>query len=80
MVCWKQSRTDGRQFDQPLTRREQTIVRLVAEGHSSKQIAKILTIAVKTVENHRAAILRKLGLTSSAALVRYAVRNNLIAA
>jgi len=72
------SRPHGRMFDQPLTRHEQTIVRLVAEGHSNKQIAKILTIAVKTVENHRAAILRKLDLTSSTALVRYAVRHKLI--
>jgi DNA-binding NarL/FixJ family response regulator len=51
---------------------------LVAEGHSNKQIAKILTIAVRTVENHRAAILRKRDLTSSTALVRYAVRHKLI--
>ena len=71
-------RPDERQFEQPLTKHEQTIVRLVTEGHSSKQIARILTIAVKTVENHRAAILRKLDLTSSTALVRYAVRNNLV--
>ena len=53
---------------------------MVAEGHSNKQIANVLTISVKTVETHRAAIMRKLGLTSLAALVRYAVRNNLIEA
>ena len=55
-------------------------MQLVAEGHSNKQIAQILNISVKTVEMHRASILRKLDLTSSAALVRYAVRNNLIEA
>ena len=74
------SRTDGRQFDQPLTNREQTIVRLVAEGHSNQQIANLLSISVKTVETHRASIMRKLDLTSMAALVRYAVRNKMIEA
>ena len=69
-----------RQFDQPLTGREHTIIRLVAEGHSNKQIAQLLNISVKTVETHRASIMRKLGLGSMAALVRYAVRNKLIEA
>ena len=66
--------------EQPLTDREQTIVRLVAEGHTNKQIANVLDISIKTVETHRATILRKLDLTSSAALVRYAIRNNMIEA
>jgi DNA-binding NarL/FixJ family response regulator len=70
--------THAQQFDQPLTSRERGIVQLVAEGHSNKQIAQILNISVKTVEVHRASVLRKLDLTSSAALVRYAVRNKLI--
>jgi|SRR5688572_24952559 DNA-binding NarL/FixJ family response regulator len=72
--------TDARQHDQPLTSRERGIVHLVAEGHSNKQIANLLSISVKTVETHRASIMRKLGLTSMAALVRYALRNNLIEA
>jgi DNA-binding NarL/FixJ family response regulator len=76
----KALRTDGRQFDQSLTSREQTILRLVAEGHRNKQIAKTLNIAPKTVELHRAAILRKLDLASSAALVRNAIRNKVIEA
>jgi DNA-binding NarL/FixJ family response regulator len=63
-----------------LTPREQTVAKLVAEGHSNKQIADILNVAVKTVETHRAECLRKLGLTSSAALVRYAIRTNLVEA
>ncbi len=73
-------RTDGGQFDQPLTGRERGIVHLVAEGNSNKQIANLLSISVKTVETHRASIMRKLGLGSMAALVRYAVRNNLVQA
>ena len=52
---------------QALTDREQTIVRLVAEGHSNKQIAKVLNISLKTVETHRATIMRKLDLGSTAA-------------
>ena len=72
--------TDARQHDQPLTSRERGIVHLVAEGHSNKQIANLLSISVKTVETHRASIMRKLGLGSMAALVRYAVRNKLIEA
>ncbi len=66
-----------RRMDRPLTDRQQSIVQLIAEGHSSKQIGAILNLNLKTVETHRAAIMRKLGVTSMAAVVRYAVRNNL---
>ena len=61
----------------PLTDRERTVVQLVAEGHSSKEIAQLLGISLKTVETHRAAVMRKLNLSSSAALVRYAIRNKI---
>jgi DNA-binding NarL/FixJ family response regulator len=63
-----------------LTGREQVVVQLVAEGHTNKEIAGVLGISIKTVETHRATIMHKLDLTSSAALVRYAVRNNLVQA
>ena len=56
------------------------MVKLIAEGYSNKQIAKILNISVKTVETHRAAVMRKLDLSSPAALVRYAIRNKLLEA
>jgi DNA-binding NarL/FixJ family response regulator len=62
---------------QTLTDREQTIVQLVAQGHSNKQIARLLNINVKTVETHRATVMRKLDLGSTAAMVRYAIRNKL---
>ena len=68
--------TDAQPAKQLLTPRERSVVQLVAEGHS--KIAQVLSVSVKTVESHRAAIMRKLELTSSAALVRYAVRNKLI--
>jgi len=61
----------------PLTDRERTIVQLIAEGHSNKEIAQLLGIRRKTVETHRAAVMRKLNLSSLAALVRYAIRNKI---
>jgi DNA-binding NarL/FixJ family response regulator len=62
----------------PLSPRERQIVQLIAEGYSSKAIAKLFNISLKTVETHRAAIMRKLSLSSSAALVRYAIRNKIV--
>jgi DNA-binding NarL/FixJ family response regulator len=66
--------------ESPLTMRERSVLQLVAEGHTSKKIAAILNLSVKTVETHRAAACRKLNLHSTAALVRYAIRNNIIQA
>jgi DNA-binding NarL/FixJ family response regulator len=63
-----------------LTPRERGVVQLVAEGHSNKQIANLFNISLKTVETHRAAVMRKLNMSSSAALVRYAIRNEIIQA
>ena len=61
-----------------LTTREREIVQLLAEGWGNKEVATALAISVKTVETHRAAIMRKLGLHSMAELVRYAVRNRFV--
>ena len=61
-----------------LTAREQEILRLLAEGLSSKEIARKLFISPKTVENHRANIMNKLNLHSSIELVRYAAKLGLI--
>ena len=61
-----------------LTPRERQIVQLIAEGYSNKAIAQLLNISLKTVETHRAAVMRKLNLASSAGLVRYAIRNKLV--
>jgi DNA-binding NarL/FixJ family response regulator len=66
--------------DNVLSSRERGVIQLIAEGNSNKQIANILNISVKTVETHRAAAMRKLNLTSAAALVRYAIRNKIIEA
>src|SRR5262252_9381405 len=61
-----------------LTHRERSVVQLVAEGHTNKQIARLLKISVKTVETHRGAIRRKLNLSSHIALIRYAIRNRIV--
>ncbi|MED7924516.1 response regulator transcription factor [Nonomuraea sp. LP-02] len=64
--------------DTVLTPREEEIVKLIAEGHSSKDIAGILVISVKTVERHRANILAKLGLRDRLELTRHAIRAGLV--
>jgi DNA-binding NarL/FixJ family response regulator len=61
----------------PLTPREREIVQLLAEGYRNKQIGQKLGISTKTVETHRAAVMRKIDVGSIAGLVRYAVRNHL---
>jgi len=61
-----------------LTSREREIVQLLAEGKSSKEIASSLNLSVKTVETHRANIMRKLDMHNVSELVRYAVRNQII--
>jgi len=61
-----------------LTPRERQIVQLVAEGLSNKQVSRQLDLSIKTIETHRGAAMRKAGLSSTADLVRYAVRNHLV--
>ncbi|TDD55155.1 response regulator [Saccharopolyspora elongata] len=61
-----------------ITRREEEILKLVAEGHSSREIADLLVISIKTVERHRANLLQKLGLRDRLELTRYAIRTGLI--
>ncbi|KRV50659.1 two-component system response regulator [Wenjunlia vitaminophila] len=64
--------------DQVLTSREEEVLKLVAEGHSSKEIAQTLVLSVKTVQRHRANLLHKLGLRDRLELTRYAIRAGLI--
>lgn len=61
-----------------ITDREEEILKLVAEGHTSQEIADMLVISVKTVERHRANLLQKLGLKDRLELTRYAIRVGLI--
>jgi len=61
-----------------LSEREREIFQLVAEGHSTKEIAELLSVSPTTVETHRAHILQKLDIHNTAELVRYAVRRGVI--
>jgi len=68
----------GAVADQFLSPREEAVIKLIAEGHGYKDIADVLSLSTKTVETHRASALRKLNLSSTAELVRYAIRNKLV--
>jgi DNA-binding NarL/FixJ family response regulator len=70
----------GPDFHTRLTSREREVVQLLAEGKSSKEVATVLGISVKTAETHRANIMRKLELHSVSELVRYAIKNQIIEA
>lgn len=62
----------------PLTPREREVLKLIAEGKSSKEIAQLLFISVPTVNNHRANIMEKLNLNKATDLVKYAIRKGYI--
>jgi DNA-binding NarL/FixJ family response regulator len=61
-----------------LSPRERGVVQLIAEGHSNREMSEILNLSIKTIETHRASAMRKLNLTSTAAIVRYAIRNRMV--
>jgi len=63
-----------------LSLREETVVSLIAEGYSNKEVSALLSLSVKTTETHRATAMRKLNVTSIAGLVRFAIRNKLLEA
>ena len=62
----------------PLSEREREVLRLLALGHTNQEIAKMLYISVRTAETHRAHVMQKLGLSSRAELVRYALADGLL--
>ena len=68
----------GEEPGDELTPREQEVVKLAAEAHTNREIAGILGLSEKTVENHRANAMRKLGMRDRVELVRYAIRRGLI--
>jgi DNA-binding NarL/FixJ family response regulator len=76
-------RREANQEDDPLstlTPRQREILQLIAEGHGTKEIAGILELSVKTVENHRAQLMERLGIRDVAGLVRLAIRSGLVSA
>jgi DNA-binding NarL/FixJ family response regulator len=68
----------GGEAEAELSPREEQIVKMVAEANTTRQIAEILHLSEKTVENHRANAMRKLGMRDRVELVRYAIRRGLI--
>ncbi|MFA6109351.1 MAG: response regulator transcription factor [Candidatus Latescibacterota bacterium] len=69
---------DSAETGGPLTGRELEVLKLVTQGRSSREEAEALGISVKTVDTHRANLMRKLDLHSVGELVRYAIRNRII--
>ena len=63
---------------EPLTTREREVLKLIAEGRSSKEVASLLFISVRTVQHHRANIMRKLNIRKTADLVKYAIRKGYV--
>ncbi len=74
----RQARDEDSIREDPLTPREQEVIKLVAESYSTRQIADALVISEKTVDRHRANILEKLGMHDRVQLTRYAIRQGLI--
>jgi len=70
--------SDSKDQEEVLTPRQTEVLQLIAEGHPNRKIATILNISAKTVENHRANLLRSLGLNSTAELIQYAIRQKII--
>jgi DNA-binding NarL/FixJ family response regulator len=64
--------------EEPLTDRELEVLKLVAEAHTSEQIADLLTISPRTVERHRENLMGKLGMRDRVQLTRYAIRRGLV--
>ena len=64
--------------ENPLSPREEEVTKLIAEGHTTREIAQLLVLSEKTVERHRANILEKLGLRDRVDLTRYAIRRGLV--
>ena len=63
---------------EPLSPREQQVLKLLAEAHANREISELLGLSEKTVEHHRSSILRKLGMRDRVELVRYAIRRGLV--
>jgi len=70
--------TDGAPAADPLTPREREVLQLVAEGKTTKEIGIILGRSTRTAESHRVRVMKKLGIHTTAGLVRYAIRQGLV--
>ncbi len=73
-------RSKSEKSKNPLTLRERQVLQLIAEGKSTKDVASLLGISVKTAESHRTRLMQKLDIHETASLVRYAVRQGIVQA
>jgi DNA-binding NarL/FixJ family response regulator len=73
-------RNGGTERKETLTPRQREVLQLVAEGLSTKEIARRLDLSTKTVETHRAELMQRLAIHGVAGLVRYAIREGIVAA
>ena len=76
--AWMSDESQGPR--EPLSPREQEVLKLIAEAHTNREIGEILHLSEKTVESHRGNLLRKLGMRDRVELVRYAIRRGLVEA
>jgi DNA-binding NarL/FixJ family response regulator len=74
----RMSKDPGPSVFESLSPREREVLQLIAEGHSTKEVARTLKVSVKTVETHRRQLMNKLELFSVAELTRYAIREGLV--
>jgi DNA-binding NarL/FixJ family response regulator len=79
IVQWLQNR-EKEEDSETLSLRERQVLKLIAEGHSTKEIAALLDISPKTADSHRTRLMAKLGVHEVAGLVRYAIRQGIVAA
>ena len=78
LQSYREGGSGPRDSAQRLTARQREVLQLVAEGHTAKEVAALLKISIRTAEAHKARILEILGLTTTADLVQYAIRNGII--
>lgn len=72
------SQNPAQQAGPKLTTREREVAQLIAEGHSTREISEVLTISIKTVETHRANIMKKLNAKTPASIIKYAIKKGWI--
>ena len=79
MQTYKKSRPGDKQFGKKLTHRQEEILQLIAEGHSAKEIANMLSISSRTVETHKYNMMQELNLKTTADLIKFAIKHGLTA-
>ncbi|MBI5848958.1 MAG: response regulator transcription factor [Nitrospirae bacterium] len=76
-TAWKKTGKDEKHFE-TLTPRQREILQLIAEGHTTKEIAAKLNLSIKTIETYRSQIMDRLNIRDLASLVRYAIRSGIV--